>query len=83
MIPIVRNYLKELVSACDPKSKREQREIMRFLKSLHAASKKANFKNGLKMAGGSLREAIPAKHIFKSKLETLKRYAAQAFGGIG
>jgi len=81
MIPIVHNYLKELTTACDPKSKSAQREIMAYLKRLHVASKKTNFKNGMKIAGTDFYDAVPINHILKSKLETLKSYLIQTFMG--
>lgn len=79
MIPIVHSYLKELTSACDPKCKKSQREIMRFLKRLHQAAETPNFKKGLSLAGSTFPKIVPINHILKSKLETLKRYVNQTF----
>ena len=81
MVPIVHNYLKKLVTNCNPKSKQGQREIIGFLKSLHEASKNTNFKNGMKIAGTNFYDAVPIKPILKSKLETLKSYLMQTFMG--
>lgn len=81
MVPIVHNYLKKLVSECDPKSKTEQREIIGFLKSIHAASEKTNFKKGMKLAGMNFHDAVPTNPILQSKLETLKSYLVQTFMG--
>lgn len=82
LIPIVRNYLRELVNACDPASpasKNEQRDIIRFLKKLHNAAQNSNFKKGMNTAGANLQECIPIAHIRQSKLETLKNYLERTF----
>jgi hypothetical protein len=79
LIPIVHNYLQKLVGSCDPDSKSEQRDIIRFLKNIHAASKKANFKKGMILGQVKLHDAIPIAQIGKSKLKTLKNYLEQTF----
>ena len=79
LIPIVHNYLSALIANCDSSSKAEQREIIRFLKKLHAASEKTNFKIGMNRAKGRFHDCIPIKEIRKSKLETLKNYLEQTF----
>ncbi|MFN5580790.1 MAG: hypothetical protein ACK49X_14385 [Akkermansiaceae bacterium] len=81
LIPIVHNYLQKLVLNCDPESKSEQRDIMRFLKSIHAASKKTNFQKGMKLAQVKLYDAIPIARIRKSKLKILQSYLEQTFLG--
>jgi len=79
LIPIVHNYLQKLVQDCDPMSKAEQREIIRFLKNIHAASQKANFIKAMKLAQVELHDAIPIKEIRSSKLETLRNYLNRTF----
>ncbi len=52
---------------------------MRFLKSIHAASKKTNFQKGMKLAQAKLYDAIPIARIRKSKLKILQNYLEQTF----
>lgn len=73
LVPIVRNYLTELVTHCDPTPK-AQREIINQLKRLQVASTSANFKKGFHIAGMKLSKAIPTKVIQKCQLSTLKDF---------
>jgi hypothetical protein len=73
MIPIAHISMKKSDSDCDPKSKQTQREIIGFLESLHSASKKTNFKRGIKLSGMNFHDAVPTNHILKTKLETLNQ----------
>lgn len=79
LIPIVHNYLRDLVNHCSPDSKSEQRDIIRFLKQIHAASKKTNFIKGMKLAKVKVNDAVPIKLIQNSKLDTLHKYLDQTF----
>lgn len=81
LIPIVHNFLKELVDNCDPESKDGQREIIGFLKKIKKASQTPNFIRGMQKAGVSLRDAIPTQHILNSSLEVLKNYLDHTFLG--
>ena len=79
LIPIVHNYLRALVDHCDHNSNAQQREIIRFLKKIEAASKKTNFKKAMKLAKVKLHDAIPITFIRKSNLKILKNYLEQTF----
>ncbi len=73
LVPIVRNYLSELVTHCDPTAK-EQRKIINQLKRLQLASTSANFQKGFRIAGLKLSNGIPNKVIHECQLETLKDF---------
>jgi len=79
LILIVHNYLRELVNHCRPDFKDEQRDIIRSLKKIRAASQKTNFKKGMKLAKVNLLDAVPIKPIQKSNLETLRKYLNNTF----
>lgn len=79
LVPIVRNFLMELVTNCAPESKREQRDIINHFKKLHAASATSSFKKGLRKAGVKLTDAIPAAFIRRGELETLESFLEKTF----
>lgn len=73
LVPIVRNYLNELITHSDPTPK-AQREIINQLKRLQAASTSLNFKKGFLIAGVKLSKVIPAKVIQDDRLPMLKNF---------
>lgn len=79
LIPIVRNYFRELIVNCSPDSKEDQRDIIRFLKKINTALKKTNFKKGLRLAEVDINDSIPIRQINDSELETLRKYLNQTF----
>ena len=79
LVPIVRNFLMELVTNCAPESKREQRDIIHHFKKLQRASETGGIKKGFRKAGVKLADAIPAAHIRRSELDTLKSFLANTF----
>lgn len=79
MVPIVKNFLTELVTHCDPESKQDQREIISQLKKLLQAAPGIGFKKGFASAGMPLHDAVPIHEIKDSSLETLKKFFENTF----
>jgi hypothetical protein len=83
LVPIVHNYLAELVDSCPPvsapNSKAEQRVIMGFLKKLDKIATSATFKKGMTLAKVHLKDAIPIRQIKASRLSTLQTYMEKSF----